>query len=307
MNPSLRGYCAAVLETAAEDGTAAQVADELRQVEDLVARYGTLETALTDAVVPVAARRSLLEDLLRERVLPGTLRLVVRAVVDERPDEFVIGLHASAEQARLVGMAMPEEDIEAEEPLLGRSAARRWSAGYATAVFEDLPSVAEIEAVEDELFRFARIIEASPDLRATLSDPSRPSSDRQALVAVLLVGKSHPATLRLAQASLQGRVRDIVHSLDWLVERAAEARGWRVARVHAAREVDEAERSSLDAALARLTGTQVELQVTVEPELLGGVVIQVGDLLVDASARHRLEQLQEHLLGPEGATRGAGT
>jgi len=92
--------------------------------------------------------------------------------------------------------------------------------------------------------------------------------------------------------------------LDWLVERAAEARGWRVARVHAAREIDAAERQGLDGALRRLTGVPVELQVTVEPELLGGVVVEIGDLLIDASVRHRLEQMHEHLLGAEGATRG---
>ena len=67
------------------------------------------------------------------------------------------------------------------------------------------------------------------------------------------------------------------------------------------------ERDGLEEALRRLTGLPVELQVTVEPDLLGGVVVEVGDLLVDASAAHRLEQLQEHLLGPEGATRGAMT
>jgi len=307
MNPSLRGYCTAVLESAVEAGTAGQVADELRQVEDLVARNGALETALTDSVVPAGSRRAVLEDLLGRRVLPDTLRIVVRAVADERADEFVVGLHDALEQARLVAFAVPAEEIEAEEPVLGRTAARRWAAGYAAAVFESLASVVEIERVEDELFRFARIIEASPELRVTLSDPSRPVPDRQDLVAVLLVGKAHPATVRLARASIQGRVRDIVHMLDWLVERAAEARGWRVARVHAAREVTDDERRSIDAALSRLVGAQVELQVTIEPELLGGVVIQVGDLLVDATARHRLEQLQEHLLGAEGATRGAAT
>jgi ATP synthase F1 delta subunit len=307
VHPSLRGYAAAVIESAAEAGTVDQVANELRQVEDLVAGNGALDAALTDAAVPTAARRAVVEDLLGPRILPETLRLVVRAIVAQRPDELMIGLHGLAEQSHLVAEAVPEEDIEAEEPVLGRMPARQWTAGYAAAVFESLASVAELEEVEDELFRFARIIESSPDLRATLSDPSRSASDRKALVAVLLVDKSHPATLRLAQAALEGRVRDIVHMLDWLVEQAAEARGWRVARVHAARDIDADERRGLDEALRRLTGTPVELQVTVEPELLGGVVVNVGDLLVDASARHRLEQLQEHLLGPEGATRGAGT
>ncbi|HXX90445.1 MAG TPA: ATP synthase F1 subunit delta [Acidimicrobiales bacterium] len=307
MHPALRGYCAAVLESAREAGTLDQVADELRQVEEFVARTGTLEAALTDAAVPAPARRALIAELFGTRLRPETTRLVIRASADERPDEFPIGLHDLTEQAHLVASAVPEEDVEAEEPVLGRTPARQWAAGYAAAVFESLGSVAELEDVEDELFRFARIVESSPELRSTLSDPSRPAADRKALVAALLSGRSQAATLRLAQAALQGRVRDVVHMLDWLVERAAEARGWRVARVRAARDVDEAERRQLDEALERVTGTPVELQVTVEPELLGGIVVQVGDLLVDASARHRLEQLQEHLLGLEGATRGAGT
>ena len=62
-------------------------------------------------------------------------------------------------------------------------------------------------------------------------------------------------------------------TLDALVEDAARARGWRVARVHAADEVDDAQRRDLSEALARLTGNPVDLQVTVDPELLGGVVV----------------------------------
>ena len=59
------------------------------------------------------------------------------------------------------------------------------------------------------------------------------------------------------------------------------------------------------AALERLAGAPVELQVFVDESLLGGATVQIGDLLVDATIRHRLEQLQEHLLGAEGETRGA--
>ena len=59
------------------------------------------------------------------------------------------------------------------------------------------------------------------------------------------------------------------------------------------------------AALQRIAGHPVELQITEDAELLGGAVVQIGDLLVDASAQRRLEQLHDHLLRPEGATRGA--
>ena len=63
------------------------------------------------------------------------------------------------------------------------------------------------------------------------------------------------------------------------------------------------QRADLSEALARLTGNPVDLQVTVDPALLGGVVVQVGDLLVDCSTRHRLDELKEHLLASEAAYR----
>jgi F-type H+-transporting ATPase subunit delta len=78
-----------------------------------------------------------------------------------------------------------------------------------------------------------------------------------------------------------------------------------VARVRSARDVDAGEREQLSGALQRLAGQPVELQVFVDESLMGGATVQIGDLLVDATIRHRLEQLQEHLLGAEGETRGA--
>jgi F-type H+-transporting ATPase subunit delta len=120
------------------------------------------------------------------------------------------------------------------------------------------------------------------------------------VVGDLLGDKVNPATIRLAAYAVKGgRARDIVGTLDALVAAAARARGWRVARVVSADEVADAQRRGLSEALARLTGSPVELQVTVDPNLLGGVVVQVGDLLVDGSARHRLDELEEHLLGFE--------
>jgi len=304
VHPSLGGYATAVLEDAVADGSVARVAEDLGAVESLVTHNPSLAAALTDVVVPAPARQAVVEELVAGRIAPAALRLVVRTVHDERAPDLPVALHELAELAHLTA-SFRAEDVEAEQPRLGRIGARRRAAGYAAAVFESLPAVHDIEEVEDELFRFARIVESNPQLRDTLADPAITVAARRRLVGSLLEGKVHPATLRLARAVIHQRVRDVVQGLDFMVEQAAVARGWRLARVRAARPVDADVRAQLADQLRRLTGRPVELQVTVDPGLLGGVVVEVGDLRVDATAVHRLEQLQEHLLGPEGATRGA--
>ncbi|HLX88362.1 MAG TPA: ATP synthase F1 subunit delta [Acidimicrobiales bacterium] len=304
MHPSLRGYTTAVLGDSAGEPTGARVADEVNAVHHLVSRTNDLAVALTDFAVPLPARLAVLRELLGTRVDPIVLRLVLRAVQTERPEELPTVLHELYEFSRHLHEFGPDE-LRAEEPRMSRTAWREYAAGFAAAVFEGIEETAEIEEIEDELFRLTRIVESSPALRSALSDPSSPPAARQTLLGELIRGKVRPATMRLVAVLLEGHVRDLVASMDWLVEQAAQARGWRVARVRAARPIDEDEQRGLTTAMEHLTNQPVELQVTVDAELLGGAVIQIGNLLVDASARHRLEQLHEHLLGTEGTTRGA--
>jgi F-type H+-transporting ATPase subunit delta len=175
--------------------------------------------------------------------------------------------------------------------------------GYAAAVFETV-SVAELEEIEDQLFRFARTVEADRRLRAALGDRDLPVTVRQDVIDQLLGTRVLPATQRLVSYAVRGgRPRDIVSTLDTLVQDAAQARGWRVARVRAADDVPDDRRRALTDELGRLAGFPVDLQVTVDPLLLGGVVVEVGDLLVDSSTRHRLDALKEHLLASEAAYR----
>jgi F-type H+-transporting ATPase subunit delta len=305
VHPVLRGYATAILESARAEGNISLVADELQQVERLVVDTPALGTALTDTVVPAAARRAVVTDLLSARVTSATLRLVVRVVDTESAPEITVGLHDVAELAYVMQGRSAEEAATDDELLLGRTSARNLIAGYAKAVFEALPEVSELDDIEDELFRFARVVESSPALRSALTDRSLPLPLRRDVVSDLLDGRARPATVRLVDEALRGRTRDLVATLDWLVVQAAQARGWRVARVRSARDVDAGERQELSEALARLAGSPVELQVFVDENLLGGATVQIGDLLVDATIRHRLEQLQEHLLGAEGETRGA--
>ena len=306
MHALLRGYARAVLQSARAHRQGARVAEELGQVERLVASTPALATALTDTVVPAAARRAVASDLLGSRVTADTLRLVSRVIDTESAPEIVVGLHDTAELALLMEAHEAEGDPGADEPLLGRSAARQMIAGYAAGVFEELPSTAELDTIEEELFRFARVVESTPLLRGALIDRGLPLSVRRAVVEDLLRPHAHPATVRLVEEALEGRTRDLVATLDWLVLQAAQARGWRIARVRSARPMDDEERTQLSRALEHLAGAPVELQEFVDERLLGGATVQIGDLLVDATIRHRLEQLEEHLLGAEGESRGAG-
>lgn len=306
MHPSTRGYATAVLGDAARAESGGRIADEVNAVHHLVSRTNDLAVALTDFGVPLPARLGVLRELLADRVDPIALRLVLRAVKAERAEELPTVLHELYEFARHVHDLGPTE-LRAMEPQMSRTAWREFAAGFSAAVFEGVADTTEIEEIEDELFRLTRIVESNPALRSALSDPNASPEARRALLEDLLRGKVLPATLRLVSVLMEGHVRDLVASMDWLVEQAAQARGWRVARVRAARAIDAEEERGLASAMEHLTNQPVELQVTVDPQLLGGAVVQIGNLLVDASARHRLEQLQEHLLGTEGTTRGAQT
>jgi len=288
----------------ARDPVGREIADDLTAVAHLVSRTNALAVVLTDFTVPPAVRRAVLGDLLASRVHPSAFRLALWAVETERPDQLPTSLHELYELA-LHMHDLGSEELLAEEPISTRGAWRGFASGFAAAVFEDTSSVSELEEVEDEIFRFARVIEANPSLRSALADSNRRIADRRKLISSLLEGKVHPATFRIVQTPLEGRVRDVVGALDWLADQTAVARGWRVARVFTARPVDEHERQELAGATERITGHPVELHVLEDPDLLGGAVIYVGDIFVDASTRHRLEILEENLLGLEGATTGA--
>jgi F-type H+-transporting ATPase subunit delta len=296
VTPALQGYLAAISESLVASGSLADAGAEMDAVADLVERNAELLLVVIDASVPAPARRAVLADLLEARVRSEVRRLVDRAVAVVPASDLVASLRWIADQLTVAASRSPDAREPDDEPVLGKLGARNRVTGYAAAVFEDA-SVGDLEEIEDELFRFARVVEANRPLRAALGDRDLPVAVRQALITDLLGGSAMPATVRLARyAARGGSARDFVSLLDALVESAATSRGWRVARVRAASEVDERQRSALAESLEHLTGGPVELHVTVEPALLGGAVVEIGDLLVDGSARHRLDQLKEHVL-----------
>ena len=293
MRESIRGYADAVFEAAAAEGRAQQLAGELAAVVALVGSSPDLLGALSDPGVPARRRRAVLTDLLGSRLSADTVGLVGHAVESDRAPEAVANL------AWLARVAAGGELAEGGAGL-GRLAARERIDGYATAVLGPLASLGGLNAVEEEVFRFARIVDGSEALRAVLTDLDVPPERRSAIVSDLLTGRTNPASVRVVTYAVRvARARDLLGTLTWLVERVAEESDRRVAEVRSAVALDDDQRGRLGRALGRITGRTVEVRVAVAPELLGGFVAAVGDTLVDGSVRHRLDLLRERITLPE--------
>ena len=167
---------------------------------------------------------------------------------------------------------------------------------YAVALFEVAKAEGSLARVEEELFRVARTLEASDDLRTTLSDAAVPVDRKQGIITDLLADRASPVTTSLVSFVVSaGRSRDLPAIIDKLVERAAQERQEAVAEVRTAVPLDDDRRDRLAAALSKATGKKVSVKVIVDPSVIGGVVAQVGDTVIDGSIRRRLEQLKEVL------------
>jgi F-type H+-transporting ATPase subunit delta len=290
VNPTLQGYAAAVLD-AAGSGPLGSLSGDLEAIEQLVLGNAPLRAALTDTTVRGPARRAVMLDLLEGKVSEPARRLAAFAASVVRAPDVPAALAWVATRIRHAA-----EDQAFDEPALSLTESRQRVSGYATAVHEDL-STEQLESIEDDLFRFARIVAATPKLRSALVDRDLDVEARQGLANQLLEGKVQPATLALVRYAIAGgRARDIVGTLDYLVEQTAMARGWRIARVRAAAPIEDAQRTTLSDSLASLARSPVELQVVIDEALLSGAVIQIGDLQIDATARGRIDALREHLM-----------
>jgi F-type H+-transporting ATPase subunit delta len=170
--------------------------------------------------------------------------------------------------------------------------------GYAEALFRVVRAEGELDRVEDELFRFGKILEKNHELRQALSDQSMERAQRTKVLEDLLEDKVSAHTLGLLTFIVaQGRGRHLPRILEELSTIAAEARNFVVAEVRTAVPLDDKQRSELAKALSKATGKNVEVKVLVDPSVIGGVVAKVGDTVIDGSIRRRLEQLREQVRG----------
>ncbi|NNN19006.1 MAG: ATP synthase F1 subunit delta [Acidimicrobiaceae bacterium] len=286
MRESLRGYAQGILYLASQSGKYNQVIGELASFNALLDPQEMLAEVISDPSIPAKKRQAILGDLLAAKVDVLTVRLLEACVGTENPRSIV---DCIADLVRLIS----GDDVLA---LDGGFATSGRIAGYSQALLESLSALAELEVVEEELFRFARIVESNTRLRRVLSGIGSEADQRKSLVAVLLRGKCHPLTLRIAEfAASTDRIRDFVEVLDSVVTRAAELRSRKVAMVQSATELTQDQVDQISAALSRAVGSEVEMRTSVDPSLVGGVVAVIGDTVFDGSVRTRIEQLRVRL------------
>ena len=294
MRERVRGYADGALD-GLSDKALREAAGQLEGFAALLASSDDLRTALALPTTPALVRRAIVQDLLHGRASAPALSVLAFAA------QATPGADLPEDMAELAAVAgrKAAKDGPGDEPPLGRMAARDRVAGYASAVLAGVKDETGLSNVEDELFRFMRIVEGSTDLRVALTTNELPVAVRRGTVADLLAKRATRETARLATYAVGvGRPRDYPALLAALVDQAAAEAKRRVADVRSAVEISEAQRKRLAAALARLTGTPVDVRVTVEPGLVGGFVATVGDTVVDASLRHRLAQARDLLASP---------
>lgn len=239
---------------------------ELLAVAALLDREAAMRTMLADAGQPAASRTALVRELLGGRV--GALAVtVVEQVVDLRWSsdlDLVLGIERLAFQAS----------------------------------FTNAESTGTLDATEDELFSFGRALDASPDLQMALTDPAQSSQTKAAIVSDLLSGRTSDSTrevLEYVVGHLHGQRID--SAVDELIALAARQRERLVAEVTVAAPLDDDQRRRLSDVLTRLKGRTVRLNVDVDPAVMGGVHVRVGDEVIDGTVSARLEQARRVVLG----------
>ena len=155
-----------------------------------------------------------------------------------------------------------------------------------------------LETVEDELFRLTRALVGQREARQVLSDVSTDPQRRAQLVDTLLAGKVDGVTLSLARrATTSLRGRRFVATLLWYGEIAAERRRRLVATVTSGSVLSQSQQDRLAGLLERAYGRAVQLNVTVDPAVIGGLRIQVGADVVDSTVLSRLADARRRLAG----------
>lgn len=213
---------------------------------------------------------------------------------------------SGADRSRLADAVFGGHLAEPSLSVLGAMVTVRWSSPIdlveaaeqlgVDAVLVGAERAGVLAEVEDELFRFGRIVEGHPPLRAVLGDETAPVGRRAAVVDDLLEGKVRPATARLARLAVTGLGgRGFEASLERLVELAAARRDRSVVRVRVAAPITEEQERSLAAALAVEYGRQVSLKVEVDQSLIGGAIVRAGSDLYDGSVARRIAEARRRL------------
>ena len=168
--------------------------------------------------------------------------------------------------------------------------------GWASALFDLARAEGALESTERDLFTVAQAMVDSTDLRDALINPQLPLERKNGILDDLLGG--HASELVRGIVSLvvsQGRASDLPAIVDAFVEKSAASRSRAVAEIRSAIPLDQATVDRLAAALSKATGKKLEVKTIVDPDVIGGVVAKVGDVVIDGTVARRLTALRQSL------------
>jgi F-type H+-transporting ATPase subunit delta len=255
--------------------------------------------------VPSETRLSSLDRMLDESQVGDTFATDLFAVVDALESSPILrravtdpGTPEGARRALVHGLFDGKVD-QAVTDLVAEAATMRWAGGRTFAAALERQAVraqlvtaerrGELEDTEDQLFRFARLVESNPDLRNVLADRSVELRERQELVEGLLSGRAAGATTVLAKRAVVARERTFANTMEGYVTLAAAQKNRVVATVRVAKPLTVEQRDKLRAALGRQVGREVAIQEVVDPDILGGVRVELGDEVFEGTVSGRLE------------------
>ncbi len=245
-------------------------ADSLALAEGLFGALGALDSnvslrrALVDPSRDAAAKRALVEALFGPRMSAAATGVLKVLVSQHWADDRDLG--------------------DATEMLAVEAVVASAEAG------------GSLDALEDDLFRFGRVVAADPGLRAAFAAVGGDDNAKRALVGALLDGKASVETIRLArQAAISPRGRRFSRVLEGYLAVVAIRRGQLTATVTVAVPLSDAQRQRLAAVLARIYNGTVQLNVVLDPVVVGGIRVQVGDEVVDGTILRRLQEAKRAL------------
>jgi F-type H+-transporting ATPase subunit delta len=242
------------------------LADELYAITGFLVSQPRLRRNLADPAASADGRAALASDLFEGKVSASTLQVVHDAVS--------------------LRWSSPWDLLDAVE------------AAGDEALFAAAERNAVLDEVEDELFRFERVLSADGELVGLLDDQSVPVQRRRGLLEALVAGKVQPETLALLQHALESRGgHSVTLAVDNLLESAAERQNRYVARVISAIELTERQEQRLRQVLSDMYGRDISVRTAVDPAVQGGLVIRVGDEVIDGSVAARITRARAALAG----------
>lgn len=253
-------------ETALMSGDPAVVADELFAVTALLDDNAALRRSVTDPSREGKDRSDLVTRLLHGKVSNETVGIV----------------------SVLAGQRWAQERDLTDT--LERFAVE--------ATLKEAEAAGALDQVEDELFRFERLVDGSPELRDALANRQGDPQGKAEVISRLLEGKARPETVRLArQAVLAPRGRRFDRTIEEFLDVAAERRQQLTAVVTTAVDLTQEQRTRLAAALQQIYSKPVQLQIVHDEDVIGGIRVQIGDEVVDGTVLRRLDEAKRHLAG----------